>query len=110
MAYVKLGRKLEPIPSHIEPESAEGKEFFPELFLDDVVLDKLPDEGEAIIKFKVVRQTKDLKTGKQNVVLEVREIGDYSTPEKAADGEANREDEFERLAQGVMKKMAESDE
>lgn len=51
---------------------------YPSLYIEDVDLGELPDKGEATIKFRVVRKTKDMKNKKSSAELEILSITSYA--------------------------------
>lgn len=62
----------------------DEKEHFPTLFIEGVDLSKLPKSGKAVIEFKKIRQTEDLKRGVSDVTIEVRSIGKIKKTDKNA--------------------------
>lgn len=89
MAFVKLGTKFD--GPELATSDEPPKEHFPTLFIDDVELKELPDEGTALIKYKIVRDTKttikdDGETKKRrSIEMDVLAIGDYESPADAGD-------------------------
>lgn len=71
-------------------KSDKGKKYFPTLYIDGVEgLSKLPDEGCALIKFKVRRDSTDRDSGKSSCELEVQSL---CLPKDAADDPGDETD------------------
>ena len=71
---IKLGRKMSECcitPMKSEPDS---EEFFPSVHLEWDKDYELPDEGTMTVKFRIARESREVKVERQSVDLELTEI------------------------------------
>lgn len=84
MPMIDLGHEMS--ITNGPPEDAKVPDkVYPTIYIEGKDLKDLPEEGKAIISFRVTRDTKDRIKGTREVVLEVRSIGDYKAPEDAGE-------------------------
>jgi len=96
---IDLGKEMGSPCCGPEKMPEKGEKYYPTIYIDGVGDLELPEEGEAVIKFKMVRDTKDMKTGKHELVLEIREIGNYKKVEAYSDRGAELDKLKELLAE-----------
>lgn len=107
MPMIDLGKEMDgPCCGPTEPPK-KGEKYYPTIYIDGVEDVDLPEEGEATIKFKMVRNTKDMKKGTHELVLEIREIGNYESPENPGMHKDKRGDDLDKLAKAILEKRGE---
>lgn len=107
MPMIDLGKPMGEPCCGPEKMPEKGEKYYPTIYINDVEELDLPEEGEALVKFKMVRDTKDMKTGKHEVVLEIREIGNYGDP--APERKKDRGRELDAILREVLKERDEED-
>lgn len=68
-----LGKKMSEGPVNPVSVESSGEEFFPTLFLSELP-EKLPNSGTMTIRFRVARNTDNVKEGKKSADVDVLEI------------------------------------
>lgn len=106
-SFIDLGKSYE--PKSIEAEvPAEDKKSYPTLYIEhgdeSSALNDLPDEGEAVIKYRIVRYTEDLKNDTCRCELEV--LGLKPMGEQKQKKSKSSEESLDEALSGIQAKKA----
>lgn len=91
---MSLGKEMPCCPGPSVAYKQDDKEMhYPTVYIDadDMDLGDLPMEGKAVIKYKIVRDTKTVSSGKdgkkkhRSIEMEIREIGTLEEEEYEGD-------------------------